>query len=96
MAPSAWIRVEQAASWLAAFLNTLIAGEVAVLHEIPDKSTLGNFKRRDHVYMKLHMGEPTQLVIALKPAHVSTTLNTQGNWNDVSRCCMYPAYREKQ
>lgn len=95
MEPSAWIRVEQAASWVAAFLNTLISGEVAILYEIPEKSTLGNFKRRDHVCLKLHMGEPTKLVTVLKPAHVSTTLNTQGNWNDISRCCMYPAYGEK-
>lgn len=65
-----------------------------VLHEIPDKSTLRNFKSRDHVCVKLHMGEPTQLITALKPAHVSTTLNTQGSWNDISRC-MYHAHREK-
>lgn len=41
MEPGAWIRVEQATSWLAAFLNALITREVAVLQEISDKSTLG-------------------------------------------------------
>lgn len=95
MEPSAWIRVEQAASWLAAFLNTLITGEVAILYEIPERSALGNFKRRDPVCMKLRMGEPTPLVTALKPPHVSTTLNTQGNWNEIPRCCRYPAHRKK-
>lgn len=69
MQPCVWIKVEHTTSSLAGFLNALIIRYVAVFCENWVKNTLGIFRRRVHVPMKLLAGKPTQVASELKTAH---------------------------